>query len=129
MVGEALECLGGAGYVEESIMPRLYREAPLNGIWEDSGNIICLDVLRSIQKQPASMELMLEEIEQARGGETSFDTRLDQFKKNMGNIKDPELNFVSIMRMGVFGWPALSNSISIMREEGEGRVPRPFSGT
>ena len=50
---EALECLGGNGYVEESGMPRLYREAPLNSIWEGSGNVICLDVLRALAREPA----------------------------------------------------------------------------
>jgi putative acyl-CoA dehydrogenase len=55
-VGEALECLGGNGYVEESIMPRLYREAPLNSIWEGSGNINALDVVRIVRKQPESLE-------------------------------------------------------------------------
>src|ERR1700747_1619642 len=49
---EALECLGGNGYVEESGLPRIYREAPLNSIWEGSGNVICLDVLRAIGKEP-----------------------------------------------------------------------------
>ena len=51
-VNEAQECLGGAGYVEESILPRLYRQAPLNSIWEGSGNIQCLDVLRALQREP-----------------------------------------------------------------------------
>jgi putative acyl-CoA dehydrogenase len=55
---EALECLGGNGYVEESIMPRLYREAPLNSIWEGSGNINALDVLRIVQKQPEAVEAL-----------------------------------------------------------------------
>lgn len=55
-VGEALECLGGGGFVEESILPRLYREAPLNSIWEGSGNVVCLDVLRAIRKEPDSVE-------------------------------------------------------------------------
>jgi putative acyl-CoA dehydrogenase len=55
---EALECLGGNGYVEESIMPRLYREAPLNSIWEGSGNINALDVLRILQKQPEALEAL-----------------------------------------------------------------------
>jgi len=64
---EAMECLGGNGYVEEAPLARLYREAPLNGIWEGSGNVICLDVLRSIQKEPASLEALLGEIN--RGGE------------------------------------------------------------
>jgi len=62
---EALECLGGAGYVEESMMPRLYREAPLNGIWEGSGNVICLDVLRALSREPASVEALLAEIRPA----------------------------------------------------------------
>jgi putative acyl-CoA dehydrogenase len=61
-VGEALECLGGNGYVEESVMPRLYREAPLYSIWEGSGNVICLDVLRSLAKEPAALEALIEEM-------------------------------------------------------------------
>jgi putative acyl-CoA dehydrogenase len=64
---EAMECLGGNGYVEEAPLARLYREAPLNGIWEGSGNVICLDVLRSIQREPESIEALLGEI--GRGGD------------------------------------------------------------
>ena len=67
VVGEALECLGGNGYVEESPMPRLYREAPLNSIWEGSGNINALDVLRIISKQPQSLDAFYAEIEPALG--------------------------------------------------------------
>src|SRR5499427_8009847 len=62
VAAEAMECLGGNGYVEEAPLARLYREAPLNGIWEGSGNVICLDALRSIQKEPESMEALLAEI-------------------------------------------------------------------
>lgn len=62
---EALECLGGNGYVEESIMPRLYREAPLNSIWEGSGNVNCLDVLRALRKDPETIEVFFAEIEPA----------------------------------------------------------------
>jgi putative acyl-CoA dehydrogenase len=61
-VAEALECLGGNGFVEESPMPRLYREAPLNSIWEGSGNVIALDVSRAIVKQPEAFERVMEEI-------------------------------------------------------------------
>jgi putative acyl-CoA dehydrogenase len=60
--GEALECLGGNGYVEESGMPRLYREAPLNSIWEGSGNVQCLDVLRAMVKSPDSVEAFFAEV-------------------------------------------------------------------
>lgn len=64
-VGEALECLGGNGYVEESILPRLYREAPLYSIWEGSGNVICLDVLRTLAKDPAAIFALLREMQAA----------------------------------------------------------------
>ncbi|HVL81047.1 MAG TPA: isovaleryl-CoA dehydrogenase [Actinomycetota bacterium] len=59
---EALECLGGNGYVEESGMPRLFRESPLNSIWEGSGNVICLDVLRAMAREPGSVEAFFEEV-------------------------------------------------------------------
>jgi putative acyl-CoA dehydrogenase len=62
-VGEALECLGGNGYVEESVMPRLYREAPLYSIWEGSGNVICLDVLRTLAKEPTSADALVAEMQ------------------------------------------------------------------
>jgi putative acyl-CoA dehydrogenase len=70
-VYEAMECLGGAGYVEESMLPRLYREAPLNSIWEGSGNVICLDVLRALQREPEALQLLLDEI-----GDVANDRRI-----------------------------------------------------
>lgn len=73
VVGEALECLGGNGYVEESGMPRLYREAPLNSIWEGSGNVICLDVLRAMTKEPDSVEALRAEIALAGGNNRDLD--------------------------------------------------------
>ncbi len=72
--GEALECLGGNGFVEDSMMPRLFRESPLNSIWEGSGNVICLDVLRAIGNEPGTIEALWAEIDRARGA----DRRLDQ---------------------------------------------------
>jgi len=72
-VGEALECLGGNGYVEESIMPRLYREAPLNSIWEGSGNVNALDLLRALARQPASLDAYFAEIGAADGGDSRLD--------------------------------------------------------
>ena len=64
-VNEAQECLGGAGYVEESMLPRLYRQAPLNSIWEGSGNIQCLDVLRALQREPETGEAFFAELDAA----------------------------------------------------------------
>jgi len=59
---EALECLGGNGYVEESGMPRIYRQQPLQSIWEGSGNVVCLDVLRALEREPGTLEALLAEI-------------------------------------------------------------------
>ena len=80
-VNEAMECLGGAGYIEESILPRLYREAPLNGIWEGSGNVICLDILRTLQRTPAALHAFWSEIELARGASAALDAELDRTKQ------------------------------------------------
>ena len=68
---EALECLGGNGYVEESPMPRLLRDAPLNGIWEGSGNVMSLDVLRALAREPEGLPAFLAECELARGGDAA----------------------------------------------------------
>jgi putative acyl-CoA dehydrogenase len=70
VVAEALECLGGNGYVEESILPRLYREAPLSSIWEGSGNVICLDVLRALAREPEVAPVVLAELDDVAAGES-----------------------------------------------------------
>jgi putative acyl-CoA dehydrogenase len=75
VAAEALECLGGNGYVEESGMPRLYREAPLNSVWEGSGNVNALDVLRALARTPAVLDAYLAEVDTAAGA----DRRLDAF--------------------------------------------------
>ncbi|WP_101830218.1 acyl-CoA dehydrogenase family protein [Frankia canadensis] len=80
VVVEALECLGGNGYVEESGMPRLYREAPLNGIWEGSGNVNALDVLRAVGREPDAVDALATEIERARGGDTRLDRAWDELR-------------------------------------------------
>jgi len=84
---ESLESLGGAGYVEESGMPRLYREAPLASIWEGSGNVMSLDVLRALTRSPRSLEVYLGEVEQAAGGDARLDARVAELK---GQFADPE---------------------------------------
>ena len=73
VVAEALECLGGNGYVEESPLPRLYRDAPLNSLWEGAGNVQCLDVLRVMQKDPSTVEALHQEIASASGVNSTFD--------------------------------------------------------
>ena len=82
-VGEALECLGGNGYVEESGMPRLYREVPLNSIWEGSGNVIALDVLRALARQPESGAAFLAEVEQAAGADARLDAAVKRLRAEL----------------------------------------------
>ncbi|MCK7594224.1 isovaleryl-CoA dehydrogenase [Pseudomarimonas salicorniae] len=91
LVNEAQECLGGAGYVEESIMPRLYREAPLNSIWEGCGNIQCLDVLRAQQREPASAEALAAELDRAAGRHPDYDAALAACRAQLAALgNDPE---------------------------------------
>jgi putative acyl-CoA dehydrogenase len=71
---EALECFGGNGYVEDSGMPRLYREAPLNSIWEGSGNVNALDVLRALTREPGTAQAFLAELASAAGADARLDT-------------------------------------------------------
>src|SRR5689334_15466741 len=75
---EAMEVLGGSGYIEESIMPRLYREAPVNSIWEGSGNVMCLDVLRAIERTPKAAEVLMAELNLAK------DLRLNELAGRLG---------------------------------------------
>ncbi len=81
LVNEAQECLGGAGYVEESILPRLYRQAPLNSIWEGSGNIQCLDVLRALAKEPETRDALFGELLSAKGSHPDYDRELGWLMK------------------------------------------------
>ena len=83
VVAEALECLGGNGYVEESGMPRLYREAPLNSIWEGSGNVTALDVLRAVSREPDSVDAVFAEIEAASGTDTWFDRAVRELRTEL----------------------------------------------
>ncbi len=87
---EALECLGGNGYVEESILPRLYREAPVNSVWEGSGNVICLDVLRAMARDPDAVRLLLAEIAQSRGGDARLDRAQDRLQQILAQAGDEE---------------------------------------
>jgi putative acyl-CoA dehydrogenase len=90
VVSEALECLGGNGYVEESGMPRLYREAPLNSIWEGSGNVQALDVLRAMTREPASVEAFFAELDRARGADPRLDDAVLGLKAGLADREDME---------------------------------------
>jgi putative acyl-CoA dehydrogenase len=87
LVVEALECHGGPGYIEESIMPRLYREAPLNSIWEGSGNVMGLDVLRAMTREPETIQAFLAELEKARGNDNHLDNAITELHQE---LSDPD---------------------------------------
>ncbi|MEJ8574699.1 acyl-CoA dehydrogenase family protein [Microbaculum marinum] len=83
LVAEALELHGGNGYVETGEMARLYREAPLNGIWEGSGNVMALDVLRAIARDPTALTAVMDEMELAAGADRRFDRHLEKLKQRI----------------------------------------------
>jgi putative acyl-CoA dehydrogenase len=88
---ESLECLGGNGYVEESGMPRLYREAPLASIWEGSGNVMSLDVLRALVKSPQTLEAFMHELRQAQGADARLDAHVAKLEKQFSDPATLEL--------------------------------------
>ena len=106
VVAEAMECLGGGGYVEEGPMPRLYREAPVNGIWEGSGNVLCLDILRTIARAPDALAAYVGELKAATGA----DRRLDAFVGALENSLKPgaldEAEARSIVERLALAWQA-----------------------
>jgi putative acyl-CoA dehydrogenase len=90
-VAEALECLGGNGYVEESGLPLRYREAPLNSVWEGSGNVNALDVLRALGREPEVLSAWITEVGHARGGDARLDRAIDDTLELLGESADAEV--------------------------------------
>jgi putative acyl-CoA dehydrogenase len=129
VVAEALECHGGNGYVEESILPRLYREAPLNSIWEGSGNVNALDVLRAMSREPESVAAFLVEVERAQGSDARFDHAVTELKGELTNMADAETRARRIVeRMALtlegslllrFGDPAAADAFCASRLAGD----------
>ncbi|MBT3264824.1 MAG: DNA alkylation response protein [Acidiferrobacteraceae bacterium] len=99
LVFEALECHGGPGYIEESIMPRLYREAPVNSIWEGSGNVIGLDVLRAVSREPEVVSVFMAEVAKARGNDANLDRLIDDLHGEFNDPDDMEVRMRMITEM------------------------------
>jgi putative acyl-CoA dehydrogenase len=87
---EAMECIGGSGVMEDSPFPRLFRESPVNAIWEGSGNVQCLDVLRAMQKTPAVVDAFFREVGQARGANAALDGWVTALKKEFRDLSELE---------------------------------------
>lgn len=90
LVAEALECLGGNGYVEESGMPRLFRESPLNSIWEGAGNVQALDVLRALHREPGVLDAFLQEVGEARGADRRLDAAVRNVRATLADTENAE---------------------------------------
>jgi putative acyl-CoA dehydrogenase len=135
-VAEALECLGGNGYVELSGMPRLYREAPLNSIWEGSGNVNCLDVLRGMVRSPESVEAFFAEVESAGGEVAEYSRSVRDELTDLDDIEFRARRIVESMAVALqasvlvrHGDPAVADAFVATRLRGDrgralGTLPR-----
>ncbi|MCW3040962.1 MAG: acyl-CoA dehydrogenase domain protein [Solirubrobacterales bacterium] len=103
---EALECLGGNGYVEESGMPRIYREAPLNSIWEGSGNVNALDVLRALSRQPETLQAYFAELGEAAGADARFDAFVDGLHREFADTEGVEVRARRVVERLALAWQA-----------------------
>ena len=101
-IHEALECHGGNGFVEEHIMPRLYREAPLNSIWEGAGNVIVLDVMRALQREPDTRAALLAEVKKAKGGDRRLDAFVRRLEGELASLADFETRGRRVTEMMVY---------------------------
>jgi putative acyl-CoA dehydrogenase len=120
--GEALECLGGNGYVEESGMPRLFRESPLNSIWEGSGNVQCLDVLRAMVKSPPSVEAFFGEVEEGAAAEP----RLAAFATSLRDELPGDLETIEARARRIVERMALALQASLLVRYGDEAVADAF---
>jgi putative acyl-CoA dehydrogenase len=128
VVAEALECHGGNGYVEESILPRLYREAPLNSIWEGAGNVNALDVLRALSREPESLVAFFAEVEQA-SPDKRLDRAIDDLRRELSNAAEAETQARRVVeRMAIvlqgslllrYGDPAVAEAFCASRVGGD----------
>jgi len=91
LVYEAMECLGGMGYVEDTPLPMLYREAPLNSIWEGSGNVICLDILRTLRREPLAAEVLGAELAVVAGQDRRFDAAMTAHMQSFPKLPEEGL--------------------------------------
>ncbi|SDQ00726.1 acyl-CoA dehydrogenase family protein [Ectopseudomonas guguanensis] len=131
MIYEASECMGGAGYVEETIMPRLYREAPVNSIWEGSGNVQCLDVLRALSKEPGVLDALFNELGDGHG-DARLKAHIQRLKADFSDTADIQYRARQLTEdMAVAlqakllleaGNSAVSDAFIASRLEGRGRV-------
>jgi putative acyl-CoA dehydrogenase len=118
---EAMECIGGSGVMEDSMMPRLYREAPVNAIWEGSGNIQALDMLRATGREPGCIQALMEELALARGADRTFDAWLDALGDDLADPMELEYRARDLAQSMALGLQA-----SLLIRAGHGAVSDAF---
>jgi putative acyl-CoA dehydrogenase len=126
---EALECLGGNGYVEDSRMPRLYREAPLMSVWEGSGNVAALDTLRAAAKQPESLEVFMGELDEARGADRRYDAFVDELGSAFTDLETIEPNAFQYSARRIVGDMATALQGSLLLRHGHPAVADAFAAS
>ena len=127
---EAMECIGGLGYVEDNYLPRLYREAPVNAIWEGSGNVQCLDILRVMLKEPEAIAVLLTELHSVKGRNAHYDSLLARIDGELNQNKEIEFRLRIILDMLAkaitaatllkYGEPELSSTYCNEKLQGSG---------
>ncbi|WP_417544901.1 acyl-CoA dehydrogenase family protein [Marinobacter sp.] len=118
---ESMECIGGSGVMEDCIMPRLFRESPVNAIWEGSGNVQCLDTLRAIHKEPETLDAFFREAAEAKGADRRFDQFLAQLQNDFADISDVQYRARNLVdRM------ALTLQVSLLLRNGDKAVADAF---
>lgn len=118
---EAMECIGGSGVMEDSVMPRLFRESPINAIWEGSGNVQCLDMLRALQRNPDSLTAFISELERARGKNQLMDSAIDDVVKQFNTPDDMEYRSRQVVEK-----MALALQASSLLQYGDEQVAQAF---
>jgi putative acyl-CoA dehydrogenase len=134
VVGEALECLGGAGYVEESPLPRYFRESPLNSIWEGSGNVIALDVVRAVSREPQSVQALQDELTLTAGADARLDAAVDCLGKQLAGLgSDQDADARSARRLASLLAVSLQGSLLVRAAQagdpGSSAVAEAFLGS
>lgn len=118
---EAMECIGGMGVMEDTIMPRLLRESPVNAIWEGSGNIQCLDLLRILRKTPGAVDALLNELRKVRGEHAAMDDAIEAVERDLGRPEDLEFGARRLMAA-----MALALQASTLLRYGDEDIARAF---
>lgn len=126
---EIMECIGGSGVMENSVYPRLFRESVINPIWEGSGNVQCLDVLRAVGKSPAVLDVFNQELSLARGGNSDFDRYLAGLQKQFMALRTTDLQDIEYMARHLVDQMAVAYEASLLVQHAPAAVSEAFCGS